>query len=173
MLAFAQDEQPFMATTMLQNMERLQQESQRQMPDVAANWQARAELRAAPNGGDQVWLHVQAQMSMPLACQRCMGPVLVPLAVDQWFRFVDTEDTAMAQDDACDEDLLVMAPQVDLLALVEDELLMAIPLVPMHDECPVAPQISAGAMTQSELLHAAPEHKPNPFAALAQLKKAR
>ena len=73
----------------------------------------------------------------------------------------------MAEDDASEEDLLVMTPQFDLLALLEDELLMALPLVPMHDECPVMPAFNAGRLEMPDDI---PE-KPHPFAALAQLKK--
>ena len=78
-----------------------------------------------------------------------------------------TEDIAMAEDDASEEDLLVMAPQFDLLALLEDELLMALPLVPMHDECPVLPAFKAGVIEAPEIV----PDRPHPFAALAQLKK--
>ncbi|MGA8785898.1 MAG: YceD family protein, partial [Polaromonas sp.] len=100
-------------------------------------------------------------------CQRCMGTVAVPLEVDQWYRFVASEDIAMAQDDESEEDLLVMEPQFDLLAVLEDELLMALPLVPMHEECPVAPVLKTG----EDALTAEAAEKPNPFAVLAQLKK--
>ena len=110
-----------------------------------------------------------------------MAAVDQPLQVDQWFRFVDSEAIAMAEDDASDEDLLVMAPQFDLLALLEDELLMAIPLVPMHDECPAALAVSAGSLTPSSALDEAQADigttdrsgKPNPFAVLAQLKSGK
>jgi uncharacterized protein len=131
------------------------------------DWQASAELRMGAAGQMDTWLHLQANTAVPLTCQRCMGAVQTPLQVDQWYRFVATEEIAMAEDDASEEDLLVMAPQFDLLALLEDELLMALPLVPMHDECPVLPTFSAGVIE----LPAGEAEKPNPFAALAQLKK--
>jgi uncharacterized protein len=114
-----------------------------------------------------------ASASIPLVCQRCMGVVDTPLEVDQWYRFVATEDIAMAEDDESEEDLLVMEPQFDLLAVLEDELLMALPLVPMHDECPVAPRMQAGEDALASEAGAAgqKDEKPNPFAVLAQLKK--
>ena len=96
-----------------------------------------------------------------------MGSVQTPLHFDQWYRFVATEDIAMAEDDESEEDLLVMEPQFDLLALLEDELLMALPLVPMHDECPEPPVLRVG---DADVPEEAPT-KPNPFAMLAQLKK--
>ena len=96
-----------------------------------------------------------------------MGPVETPIDVDQWYRFVDSEEVAMAEDDQSEEDLLVLEPQFDLLAVLEDELLMALPLVPMHAQCPVAPALGTGEI-QGE---PEPAQKPNPFAVLAQLKK--
>ena len=165
--AFAQEGKPLVETTLLQNMERLAQEVHAVTPDLIINWEARAELRPAAGADDDIWLHLQANTLAPLVCQRCMGIVATPLNVDQWYRFVATEDIAMAQDDESEEDLLVMEPQFDLLAVLEDELLMAFPLVPMHDQCPVAPVLSAG----EDALAAPASEKPNPFAMLADLKK--
>ncbi len=170
MPAFAQAGEPLVALTPLQNMERLAQEIHGPAPDLVINWRASGELRPRTGAEDEVWVHLEAKTSLPLTCQRCMGPVATPLEIDQWYRFVADEDIAMAEDDESEEDLLVMAPQFDLLAVVEDELLMALPLVPMHETCPETPVFSAG---EAEL--AAPDGeadaKPHPFAALAQLKK--
>ncbi len=158
---------PLIEHTPLQNLERLAHESIGLQPDSIVNWQATAELRVGAAGQMDTWLHLRADTSVPLTCQRCMAAVQAPLRVDQWYRFVATEDIAMAEDDASEEDLLVMAPQFDLGCLLEDELLMALPLVPMHDECPVLPAFSAGTTE----LPADGADRPNPFAALAQLKK--
>lgn len=170
MQAFAEEGRPLIETTLLQNMQRLAHETQGLQPDSEVKWQARAELRGAsgaPVADPDVWLHLQANASIPLTCQRCMGAVPTPVEVNQWYRFVASEDVAMAEDDQSEEDLLVIEPQFDLLALLEDELLMALPLVPMHEQCPVATTLSAG------VIEAADEagKKPNPFALLAQLKK--
>ena len=166
MQAFAAAGLPLAGTTLLQNMERLAQETHGLQPDSAINWQANAELRAGSGDEANIWLHLQATAILALTCQRCMGAVDTPLTVDQWFRFVGSEEIAMAEDDESEEDLLVMAPQFDLLAVLEDELLMALPLVPMHADCPVAPVLSVGNV---ELETVAAE-KPNPFAVLAKLK---
>lgn len=170
MKAFAQDGLPLSGTTPLQNMERLAHETQGLQPDSTVNWQARAELRPVSGSlgpEDPVWLHLEATAAVPLTCQRCMAAVETPVEVDQWYRFVATEEIAMAEDDAAEEDLLVMAPQFDLLALLEDELLMALPLVPMHEQCP-RPTVSSAA--QVVVADEVPV-KPNPFAVLSQLKK--
>jgi uncharacterized protein len=164
--ALAQDGQPWSETTPLQDFQRLADEAQGLAPDAAVQWEARAELRPQTGAEDQVWLHLSAWASVPLTCQRCMAAVSTGLEVDQWYRFVESEEVAMAEDDEAEEDLLVMVPQFDLLALLEDELLMALPLVPMHETCPVTPVFSAGDPAVE-----AAEAKPNPFAVLGQLKK--
>ncbi len=168
MQAFAQEGLPLVETTPLKKMERLAQEIYEGEAPLSVTWQARGELRERSGADDDVWLHLEARTSVPLTCQRCMGAVSVPLDVDQWYRFVAGEDVAMAEDDASEEDLLVMEPQFDLLALLEDELLMALPLVPMHEQCPSIP-----AQPQNDGLEESPAvaEKPNPFAVLAKLKK--
>ena len=45
-------------------------------------------------------------------------------------------------------------------------LLMALPLVPMHESCPVTPVFSAGDPAVE-----AEQAKPNPFAVISRLKK--
>lgn len=169
MKAFAQEGVALDELTPLQNMERLAEETQGLQADSMVQWQAFGELRPRTGADDDVWLHLQAQASVPLTCQRCMGVVQTPVEVDQWYRFVASEDIAMAEDDQSEEDLLVMEPQFNLLAVLEDELLMALPLVPMHEECPVAPKLQAGDLGEPGTA-GVPGEKPNPFAALAQLK---
>ena len=139
-------------------------------------WSARAELRqplgelGAELGRSelpepQLWLHLQASAELPQTCQRCLSPYAQPVEVDRWFRFVADEAVALAEDEDCEEDLLAFEPRFDLAALVEDELLLALPLVPMHEVCPQPVRMSAG-----ELPDLPEEKKPNPFAALSALK---
>lgn len=164
--AFAAEGEPLAGLTPLQNMERLAQESFGLQPDLAIKWQAKAELRPGMGADGDIWLHLTASTLIPLNCQRCMTPVDSLIEVDQWYRFVATEEIAMAEDDEAEEDLLVLEPQFDLLAVLEDELIMALPVVPMHEACPVAPQMQSGELEAAESAE-----KPNPFALLAQLKK--
>lgn len=100
-------------------------------------WHAQAELRDAVGAEPQVWVHLDVSAALPMICQRCMTPALVEVSSQHWFRFVADEATAEVEDDVSDEDVLVLTPRFDLLALVEDELLMSVPLVPMHENCPV------------------------------------
>ncbi len=128
-------------------------------------WAAQGSTEKKAGSSDTIWLHLQADAQVPLTCQRCLKPVLVNLLVDRDFRFVPDEATAMAEDDEVEEDLLVLSSEFDLLALVEDELLMDLPLVPMHEACE-----SEHVPTSDDPDGAAVAEKPNPFAVLAALK---
>ena len=129
--------------------------------DVA--WRARGEWRRAGGGEGQPWLHVTASARMALACQRCLGQVIEPLEVTRSFLFVPGEDAAAQLDADSEDDVLALTRALDLRELVEDELLLALPLVPRHAVCPEPlplvqdPEIADG--------------KPNPFAVLAALKR--
>lgn len=132
----------------------------------AVHWQATGERRSAVDGSVRPALHLRVQASLPLTCQRCLGEVLTPVDVDRYFIFVPDEETAAALDDESEDDVLALEPSFDLHALIEDELLMALPLVPRHEQCPEPVTLSV----QDPGFDAPTPEKPNPFAALAQLK---
>ena len=145
---------------------RLAQEAKGLHPDLHVDWQATGELRAVPGEAGEHWLHLQAHSAFPMVCQRCLGPVDVLLGVERSFRFVADEATAEALDDEVEEDLLALSREFDLKELIEDELLMSLPVVPRHDECPVHVPMEV----VDEDFEAANAEKPNPFAALANLR---
>jgi uncharacterized protein len=128
-------------------------------------WTARGESLAQRTGAAQAWLHVEAGTNLPMICQRCMAPVEIGLSVKRAFRFVADEKTAATEDEEAEEDILVFSRDFDLLALIEDELIMEMPLVPRHDVCPADVKL---AFPDEESAVVAPA--PSPFAALAGLK---
>jgi uncharacterized protein len=131
-------------------------------PAGSVTWSARGELRRAPGGGEEIWLHLTAGTSLRLACQRCLQPMTVALETRPRLRFVFGEEQAERLDEESDDDVLALDKALDLRDLVEDELILALPLVPRHDRCPVP--LPAGA-AEAE---AQPRH---PFAALAVLRQ--
>jgi len=133
--------------------------------DVEVVWSARGELRSDELDQPQAWLHVRATTELPLTCQRCLDAVQTPLVVDQWFRFVASEEIAAAQDDDAAEDLLVLDGEFNLCELLEDELVLALPLIPSHTVCPSQPVLSV-----QDAAFDTPSEKPNPFSVLAKLK---
>ena len=132
-------------------------------------WAIRGECRPAPAGAEpQVWLHVAAKLALPLRCQRCLGPVPADLQVDRWFRFVADEATAEIEDEDCEEDVLALEPKPSVLDLIEDELLMYLPLMVMHDQIP-DPLAAPGGPAAAD-----PDDVPvkkNPFEVLQALKR--
>lgn len=169
--AFALAGASLSATDSLSKYERLTHEGLAPDADSAANstvsWSAHGEWREKHGEASQAWLHVTAEACVPLTCQRCLTRMDADLHADRWFRFVADEDTAEAQDDDAEEDLLVTSHTFDLPALVEDELLMSLPMVPVHDVCPVKVKLQVADVGFEEATAA----KENPFAALAGLKK--
>jgi uncharacterized protein len=135
--------------------------------DTAVEWSGRFEQRRVHAGASQVWLQLQAQARVARVCQRCLQPVLLALDVQRAFRFLASEDEAAALDAESEDDMLVLSRQFDLRELVEDELLLALPIVPKHEQCP-APLAPAGAEAAPD--EAVPTH---PFSALAALKQRR
>ncbi|WP_374434414.1 DUF177 domain-containing protein [Inhella sp.] len=136
-------------------------------PDLApVRWQLQGERREPLGGKPEIWLHLQAQAQAHLSCQRCLQPAAFPLEIERSFRFVQDEATALAEDADAEEDLLVLSRSFDARELIEDELLLALPLVPMHEDCEHPAQGSVD-------VEALPEEaeRPNPFAVLASLRK--
>lgn len=152
----------------LANYERLMAETKELGAQNAVNWTVRGELRPDAKGQPQVWLFLSVATSLPLTCQRCLGPVDVPVQmIERAFRFVETEAQAELEDDASPEDVLVLSRDFDLATLMEDEVLMDLPVVPRHDTCPVPVKLTAVDADFEEV-----STKPSPFAVLAGLKVA-
>ncbi len=130
---------------------------------LPVQWQVTGENRETVDGVVQPWLHVEASAQLALTCQRCLEPVHVQVHADRWFRFVVGEELAETEDDLSEEDVLALEERLDLSMLVEDELLMSLPMVPLHDECPVHVPTHVADL----LFDVAESERPHPFAALS------
>lgn len=131
---------------------------------TTVHWQLQGRMLSLAGGGEQVGLYLQAQVDLPMQCQRCLGPVQQAVHAQRDFLFVADEATALALDDETEEDVLVLSRDFDALALVEDELILALPLVPRHEVCPHS--LPSAAQDQDFEAHS---QRPHPFAALAAL----
>ena len=165
--AFAQAGGHLSGHDSLLKYKRLAEEAKGLHPDLLVDWQADGEVRTGAGLGAQIWLRLKVHATVPMQCQRCLGTADVPLEIDREFRFVADEATAEALDDECEEDLLALSREFNLRQLIEDELLLELPVVPRHDECPTQVEMSSSDDDFEE----ANEQKPNPFAALASLRK--
>lgn len=102
-----------------------------------------------------------------LECQRCMHPVGIELGVDLSLGFVYDEDHA--KNLPAEYDPVVMTEgEVILADMIEQELLLALPIVAYHEENGCNPMALKYASSTDD----APddEIKPNPFSVLADLK---
>ena len=151
----------------LDHFDRLLEEAQGAGAQNPVHFSAKGSTR--PNGGtsEQIWLALTAEVALPQTCQRCLGPVDVPVTFTREFRFVASEEVAAIEDEDAEEDVLVISRDFNLLELVEDELLMALPVVPKHVVCPDAVKLQAADRDFVEEV----SEKPNPFAILGQLKR--
>ena len=136
-------------------------------PDVS--WLARGERRESRGSEPQIWLHLQANATVALTCQRCLQPVRAAINLQRDFRFVRDEQRAAEIDAESVEDVLALPRHLDLRELIEDELLLALPLVPRHKTCPQPLPMPADDLGKD--LSMSGEVRKHPFAALAALKQ--
>jgi uncharacterized protein len=139
--------------------------------DVLANsnglpplhWQVHGRQQVDQQRGKTDVLLLSAQGKATVICARCLDPVMVAIDFQREFRFVADEATALALDNEADDaDYLVASRQFDLIELLEDEVLMALPVQATHEHCEL-PKTNAIAQQQ--------DGKPNPFAILQTLKR--
>lgn len=105
------------------------------MPDVRYSVSGQADASHRPS------LRVRVEAEVPLACQRCLEPYAFALRADVTL-LLARDEAELARweelDPLCDG--VVAGPHMDIQALVEDEILLGLPLAPRHAEgecCPV------------------------------------
>ena len=106
-------------------------------------------------------LHLEVQTDLFTTCQRCLNTMPLKLALNYHYLIGEVSDTDVETGDIDsddDLDLQQASPNMDFIALIEDEIIMAMPIAPIHQEdC-------GPIMSQSG-------EKPNPFAVLKGLIK--
>src|SRR5690606_4073601 len=102
-------------------------------------------------------------IDVDMECQRCLQPVTQSLSGELCLAVVWDEERAAVVPKTLDP-LVVSDDSVDLYGLLEDEILLALPIVAYHQEgqCQRSGHYSTGEVEES---------RENPFSILAQLKK--
>jgi len=152
-------------TLSLKNMPRLVQGSLNGSSDV------RVDLTFERQEGQNVYImHGTLGVSLQVICQRCLEPMELPLTASPWLILVKSGEPLVEPER--ETEVLVADKPIPLQEVVEQELLLALPMVPMHDpeRCPVKvkPVGSSNPETSSR-----PREQTNPFSILRQLKKAK
>lgn len=96
--------------------------------------------------------------SLLVRCQRCLESVVYPVKIRSLLEFVDDEND-LTQEDLEDDskDFLTAQKELDVVALIEDEIILDLPSAPRHESC-VLPDAKLGT------------GKVSPFSALQGLK---
>lgn len=105
-------------------------------------------------------LRIRLTAELQVTCQRCLDGMPFSLDTDSVLTLFASQEKL---DEACEQDeeldAILAEPELDVIALIEDEIIMGLPHSPKHDEC------------SRDTLSLAKADKPNPFAVLAALKR--
>lgn len=104
-----------------------------------------------------------------LECQRCLGAMIYPVDAGLDLAVVKVPEEADTLPESCDP-VWVEEDTLRLLDLVEDELILAIPQVPRHEEHACSIDWNNPADEVQDEQEDDLSDKPNPFAVLAGLK---
>ncbi len=150
--AFAREERVLEGELDVCDLERLHD----LLAEVSGN--IRFQLQGVKGERGELLMHLTVDGTVPLACQRCLKAIPFDLGVDSLLELVP-EGTDMSQDELEDDtrDFLPLAGVLNVAELVEDEILLALPVAPRHEKCGLP-----GAADAGERVH--------PFATLAGLK---
>jgi uncharacterized protein len=101
-------------------------------------------------------LHLEIDASLPVLCQRCLEGLHVPIKLQ--FDYLISAEMPELLDESDEADWVEASVNMDLQALIEDELLIALPIAPLHQSPCKQLKLEAG-------------DKVNPFSVLKGLKQ--
>lgn len=153
-------------TLPLKSMPRLAQGSLEGSGDVSVD------LAFEREEGQQVFvMHGTLRVPLRVTCQRCLETMELNLEAAPWL--ILTKSGARLEPQEGDADILMADKPLSLSGLVEDELLLALPMVPMHapDQCTA--KVRAANVVRGAAPDRAERGRKNPFAVLDRLKKTK
>lgn len=113
-----------------------------------------------------VWLNYQVTGQVQVACQRCLDPLDVDVSGVHHLALLESNEAVGRIGDAeyiLMEELGTGATRkLPIKDILEDELLLVLPLSPKHDDCDMPVEMA----DEEEVV----QEQENPFAALVQLK---
>ena len=124
------------------------------------------ELRYAVIGGldkdGKPVLQISVSGEIALRCQRCLGELRHALDLSTMLLLAQNENELVRLDENEPVDCILAKRDTDVLALIEDEIILSLPISPRHNEaeCSIAALDGQGGIARER-----------PLAALAGLKK--
>ena len=117
-------------------------------------------------GTDYVDVHAQAPLTM--ICQRTLEPFVLTVTVDSRLGLIRQERDEAGLPPGCEPLLVAEDGRLDPADVIEDELLLALPLVPVNPDSSLPDALVGRGEPESG---EAESRENNPFAVLRELKK--
>lgn len=127
---------------------------------------ARFSLDFEAESEGRVLMKGEISAEVPVVCQRCLEQMAWPLHTEVEIEFV-TPETPLSEEEA--QDVILVDKPLQLQGLIEDELLLALPMVPMHEPSCSASRYLGQKPGMPEQTSDEQEEN-SPFAVLAKLK---
>ena len=122
-------------------------------------------FRDADGRSGKLGLHLRVTGRLDLCCQRCLAVVAFECVIDNRLLLMPlgAPESEWPEDEleSDDYDAIPASRELSVQSLVEEEVLLALPIVPRHADC-LPPEVLEVGVELSE---------PSPFAVLAGLKK--
>jgi uncharacterized protein len=124
----------------------------------------RYELQGVPEALGRPALRLRVEGALQLSCQRCLGALEFPVRIDVVLRLAQTQEEVDAEPlEADGPESIVAGREMPVRAMVEDEVLLAIPIAARHEACAAGERMDAGGATDAQAA------KQMPFAGLRGL----
>jgi len=127
-LAFARNALRASGSLGLDSMPRL---AQSRCSDSALDFVLRGEI----NQRGKPMLRLAVEGNVRLECQRCLDILDFPLRFEVQLELAASEAEIAAAEEEDDVDCILADREMSVAALVEDEVLLALPMVPKHERC--------------------------------------
>lgn len=131
------------------------------LADMLANTEGQLDcrLQGGKDANNAPYMRLLVQGALSLICQRCLQPFEYEVSIDTHFLVRNESDMPAPEDESDEEDYLLIQAEMPVLELMEDELLLALPIAPKHEEGECSNESNSSDYK-----------KPNPFAKLELLK---
>ena len=90
-------------------------------------------LRGGRADNGKPCLRLSVKGSVTALCQRCLGPIQIPIAIDAELQLAENAREISEADDEVDR--VLASRNMDVAWLVEDEVILELPMAARHEEC--------------------------------------
>jgi uncharacterized protein len=130
-----------------------------------AEGEVRYALEFGRDAGNQAFVEVRADAELPLLCQRTLERYLYRVRLVQQLGLITSEAQESALPEHMEPLLVPESGELQPADLVEDELILAVPVVPINPDSSLPDAYRAEEADEDVV-----EKKPNPFGVLSALK---